>query len=82
MGREEPTQQGNMNVTSKMVKSPSSRALVVRLNLVFFACSIVVYTALILRPSSSATCHEKGHRPHPLLSLRVPSHGKVSLGPG
>ncbi|XP_031407194.1 UDP-glucuronate:xylan alpha-glucuronosyltransferase 2 isoform X1 [Punica granatum] len=58
-GEGQITQQaaGNNNVM-KMVKSPSSKALVVRINLVFLACFLVVYATLILRPSSSVSYHE------------------------
>lgn len=57
MGGEGQTQQGNNN-TAKMAKSPSSKSLVVRLNLVFFACFLIVCAALLLRSSSPVSYRE------------------------
>ncbi|KAK4751006.1 hypothetical protein SAY87_004488 [Trapa incisa] len=56
MGGETHALQGINNTTGKMAKFLSSKSLIVRLNLVFFACFLLVYAALLLsRPSSSGT---------------------------
>ncbi|KAK3028276.1 hypothetical protein RJ639_037453 [Escallonia herrerae] len=41
-------------VFTEMMKTTPSKALVIKINLVFLACFLVIYATLLLRPSSSA----------------------------
>ncbi|XVE70064.1 hypothetical protein DITRI_Ditri10aG0041800 [Diplodiscus trichospermus] len=61
----------------KIIKAPPSKALVIRINLVFLAFFLVAYTSLLLRPSSSVYFENAASAVR--CSLRE-CHHKVEIG--